>query len=156
MMAASMQLRTAVAGDVGALCDLEQLSFQTDRLSRRSFERLLASQTALVLVAARPGRIASALVMLFRQGARRCRLYSFAVEPALWGQGLAAEMLRSAERRASQKGVSVVRLELRRDNHRAAAFYRKLGYRPIGIRPGYYEDGEDAIRFEKNIGGVAA
>ena len=36
-------------------------------------------------------------------------------------------------------------------NHAAISRYRKSGYREFGRRVGYYEDGGDALRFEKRL-----
>jgi hypothetical protein len=42
-----------------------------------------------------------------------------------------------------------MRLEIRRDNEASISLFRKMGYRQIGVQPGYYEDHMDALRFEK-------
>lgn len=48
------------------------------------------------------------------------------------------------------KGVSVVRLEVRRDNEPATALYKKFGFVQNGIRKDYYSHPtEDAILMEK-------
>jgi ribosomal protein S18 acetylase RimI-like enzyme len=47
---------------------------------------------------------------------------------------------------AAQRGVQSVELEYRVSNLPAESLYRKLGFRSVGRRPGYYRDtGEDAI-----------
>jgi ribosomal protein S18 acetylase RimI-like enzyme len=153
MSAAAFSLRRAGLADVAQLCDLERRSFATDRLSRRSFRRLVRSKAAYVLVALHRDRLASCLIVLFRKGAQSCRLYSLAVDRALRGKGLAAKMLRTAERHARWRGAGRIALEVRADNARARAFYRKFGFLPFATLPRYYGDGTAAIRYEKPLGG---
>jgi ribosomal protein S18 acetylase RimI-like enzyme len=43
-----------------------------------------------------------------------------------------------------------MRLEVHQGNHAAIACYRKSGYREFA-RHRYYEDGGDALRFEKRL-----
>ena len=40
---------------------------------------------------------------------------------------------------------------MRYDNAPAIALYEKLGYRQFGNYPGYYADGAEALRFEKQL-----
>lgn len=44
-----------------------------------------------------------------------------------------------------------MRLEVDANNARAIARYRKAGYAAFGRRPGYYENGADALRFQKQL-----
>jgi len=50
----------------------------------------------------------------------------------------------------------VMRLEVHHTNHAAIARYRKSGYREFGRHRRYYEDGGDALRFEKRLMPAAA
>ena len=43
-------------------------------------------------------------------------------------------------------------LEVRRGNRAALRLYRRHGYRPVGMRPRYYDDGEDAILMLLELG----
>jgi ribosomal-protein-alanine N-acetyltransferase len=60
-------------------------------------------------------------------------------------------LLRAAEEFASSRTCSSIRLEVHQTNHAAIARYRKSGYRQFGRRQRYYEDGGDALRFEKEL-----
>ena len=128
-----IRVRAATAADLDALMDLEQRVFATDRLSRRSLRRLLASPTARVIVAETSGRLAGAAVVLFRRGAAVARLYSIAVAPQMSGQGVGAALLvagRAGGRRpqvplhASRSAPIATRAAISR--------YRKSGYRQFG------------------------
>jgi ribosomal-protein-alanine N-acetyltransferase len=68
-----------------------------------------------------------------------------ATHPGHRRRGLARSLLRHVDRVARAEGCRYVTLEVRRSNHGAIRLYRRHGYRPVGLRPRYYEDGEDAI-----------
>jgi ribosomal-protein-alanine N-acetyltransferase len=150
------RVRPARAADLDPLIDLEQRVFATDRLSRASLRRLLASPSAQVIVAdvivAEAGRrLAGATVVLFRARATVARLYSIAVTPTLSGKGIAGALLRAAERAAVRRKCRCMRLEVHVTNRAAIKCYRKGGYRQFGRHRSYYEDGGDALRFEKPL-----
>jgi [ribosomal protein S18]-alanine N-acetyltransferase len=147
----SIRIRRAKPRDMDALMDLEHRVFATDRLSRRSLRHLLHAPTAEVLVADADGRFAGTAIVLFRAGSRLARLYSVAVAPHMGGRGIAALLLDAAEDRARARKCRAIRLEVHETNHRAISRYHKSGYREFGRHPAYYEDGGDALRFEKPI-----
>jgi [ribosomal protein S18]-alanine N-acetyltransferase len=134
-----------------ALMQLEHRVFATDRLSRRSLRHLLASSSAEVLVAEEAGRFAGTAIVLFRAGSALARLYSLAVAPHMTGRGIASLLLHAVENHARGRKCLAIRLEVHQSNHPAISRYRKSGYREFGTYPAYYEDGGDALRFEKPI-----
>lgn len=143
------QVRSARGTDLDALIALEQRVFDTDQLTRASLRRLLASPSARVIVAEAGSRLAGAAVVLFRAHAKVARLYSIAVAPPMNGKGVAAALLVAAERAAGRRKCRSIRLEVHETNAAAIARYRKSGYRQFGCHERYYEDGGDALRFEK-------
>ena len=60
-------------------------------------------------------------------------------------------LLAAAEAAALARGCRAIRLEVHVTNHAAIARYRKSGYREFGRLRRYYEDGGDALRFEKRL-----
>jgi len=140
-------MRRARFDDIDALTRLEAESFASDMLSRRSFSRYMRSPSAVLLVACRKSRILGYAVLLLRRGTRSARLYSIAVAADKAGQGVGSRLLDAAEAAARERKAVVVRLEVRADNPSAIAFYERRGYRQIGTRPDYYEDGETALLF---------
>ena len=74
-------IRSAKLADLGALIDLENRSFSSDRISRSALRRLIASPSADVLVAACGDAVAGYCVILYRSGSAVARLYSLAVSP---------------------------------------------------------------------------
>jgi [ribosomal protein S18]-alanine N-acetyltransferase len=150
------KIRAAKVADLGALFDLENRSFSSDRLSRASLRRMIDSSTAAVIVATAGARVAGYAAILFRSGSRIARLYSLAVDPEF--RGLGRQLLAAAERRAAAAGSLSLRLEVREDNIRAIKLYEGSSYRRFDSRPDYYADGVTALRFEKEIakGGSAS
>lgn len=144
-------MRPARGADLEALVELERRVFATDRLSRQSLRRLLASRSARLIVAEGRSRLAGAAVVLFRARATMARLYSIAVTPAMCGKGVAVALLTAAERAAVRRKCRRMRLEVHDTNAAAIARYRKSGYRQFGRHVSYYEDGGDALRFEKPL-----
>jgi ribosomal protein S18 acetylase RimI-like enzyme len=148
---AQIRIRKAEPGDLDALLKLEHHVFATDRLSRRSLQHLMRSGTDAVLVAHENGQLSGVAIVLFRRGSLTARLYSIAVAPRAGGRGVGARLLEAAEAEALARGCRVMRLEVHHTNHAAIARYRKSGYREFGRHPRYYEDGGDALRFEKRL-----
>lgn len=145
-------VRQAVPADLDALVHLEQTSFPGDRLSRRQYRHHLGSAGACILVAeCGTQNLAGSLVLLFRRDTRIARVYSLATATAMRGRGIASRLLAAAETAARARDCHALRLEVRSDNVAAIALYQRAGYRPIGTRAGYYEDGADAWRFEKRL-----
>ena len=151
MSSSSIDIRDAGEADLAGLRSLEAQAFAADRLSRRSFRRLMASASVRLRVAGPPGALLGYCMVLFRRGATVARLYSIAVAKAARGAGLAAALMADAERLAAARRCRALRLEVREDNAAALRLYRRLGYRPIGRRQGYYADGGDALRLEKAL-----
>ena len=137
-------IRIARASDIDHLVAIEDAVFLTDRISRRSFNRLVSAGTAAVLVAESSTGLMGYCVVLFRRGSDAARLYSIATSSGREGAGFGSALLGAAE--GAARG-----LEVRADNQRARALYERSGYRRIGDVPGYYADGTAAFRFVKQL-----
>ena len=145
-------VRTAQLTDVDALVGIEKSSFETDRLSARSFRYLLSKANALTLVASGADDVPLGYVMvLFNRGTSLARLYSIAVQPAVRGTGLGEQLLQAAEAGAREHDAACMRLEVRADDPHAQSFYRSHGYRQFAVHHHYYEDRADALRMEKSL-----
>lgn len=143
--------RHAARGDLAALVELENASFAGDRMSARQWRRHIDSASSEVLVATLGRRLAGAAVLLYRVRSRVARLYSIAVAADARGRGIGEVLLAASERAAAGRGCDRVRLEVRVDNATAQHLYERRGYRRFGLRRGYYEDGRDALRYEKAL-----
>ncbi|HKG00191.1 MAG TPA: ribosomal protein S18-alanine N-acetyltransferase [Xanthobacteraceae bacterium] len=144
-------VRPARVSDLDALVALENEVFSTDRISRRSFRRFLASRNAALVVAEIDGRLAGYALVLFRSSTGVARLYSIAVAPQVGGRRVGTTLLKAAEDAALERGAARLRLEVREANDAAVGLYRKLGYRQFGRHAHYYEDRGHALRFEKRL-----
>ena len=79
-------------------------------------------------------------------------LLNVAVHPEARRRGHAARLLRHVREQAVQGKARVISLEVRVSNLAAAALYRKLGFREVGLRPKYYADsGEDALLMDLQL-----
>ncbi|MDO8518931.1 MAG: ribosomal protein S18-alanine N-acetyltransferase [Deltaproteobacteria bacterium] len=64
-------------------------------------------------------------------------------------QGIATKLFQKML--SSHAQVRSVFLDVRPSNAPALAFYQKMGFKQIRLRPKYYSDGEDAIVMVKKI-----
>lgn len=146
-----LRIRPGTLADLDALLDLENRSFTTDRLSRRSMRHFLLSPTASLVVAGDGASLVGYVLVQFRPRSAIARLYSIAVAPHMNGRGVAPLLMVAAERAAEQHGRRAMRLEVHDHNTRAIARYEKSGYRQFGRYRDYYDDHGDALRFEKPL-----
>ncbi len=70
------------------------------------------------------------------------------VLPEYRRRGIATALLAASE---AALGQPRIRLCVRRSNYGALQLYDRYGYEQVGVWPGYYEDGEDALVMEKNM-----
>ncbi|WP_026147692.1 GNAT family N-acetyltransferase [Robiginitomaculum antarcticum] len=141
-------IRNAVMSDLGALCALERSLFASDRLSRRALRYHIRSRHAVMMCDVVNDRMRGYGLALRYESQRAARLYSLAVDPDYHGQGIAGGLIAALE---ATCGKSVIRLEVRRDNNRARAFYEKQGYVATATRNDFYSDGEAAILMKKGL-----
>jgi [ribosomal protein S18]-alanine N-acetyltransferase len=149
--APTIRIRRAVDADRPALVALEHASFTSDRMSARQFRRHLRGSGASVIVAARAKDIVGAAVVFFHASHDIARLYSIAVASSARGVGLGDRLLAAAERAAREHGSASMRLEVRAGNVAARRLYETRGYVAFATKAAYYEDGEDAVRYEKAL-----
>lgn len=73
-------------------------------------------------------------------------ILNIAVCPEERGKGLGKELIRTVLRHANQQGIREASLEVRNSNLTARKLYERLGFRAVGVRPGYYRNPlEDGI-----------
>ncbi|GAB3152700.1 ribosomal protein S18-alanine N-acetyltransferase [Microbispora hainanensis] len=66
--------------------------------------------------------------------------------------GVGTALLNELLTEAARRGAVSVFLEVRADNPAAQAMYERFGFRRLGLRRRYYEDGTDAITMVKDLG----
>lgn len=144
-------IRQANLQDLEALVELENISFSTDKLSRRSFRHWLTSEHCALLVSEVESKIAGYILIIYHPGTRLARIYSLAVLPDFRKLGLAKALIQAGETTAEADGRLSIRLEVSVDNTAAIKLYESLGYQKFGIYRDYYEDHKDALRYQKLI-----
>jgi len=147
----NLVLRPATHDDLPALVELEDSCFDSDRLSRRNFQWMIARANASLIVAEGDGQLFGYSLVLFHRGTSLARLYSIAIAPRAWGNGLGQKLLQAAEANAREHDCAYLRLEVRPDNASAIRLYERNGYYPFARIEDYYEDHSAALRFEKRI-----
>ena len=150
-MTARYVIRPARPADLEPLLALERSAFNTDHLSRRQYRHHIGSDSAAVLVAAGDDGVLGKAVVFFNARHGIARLYSIAVSAQARGLGLGAVLLAAAEKAARKRGRRRMRLEVSQTNPGAIGLYESRGYRRIGERRHYYENGEHAWRYEKAL-----
>ena len=75
----------------------------------------------------------------------------FAVRPSHRNRGLGSRLISWLEQPARIAGIERVRVEARADNHRAIAFYGRLGFVPVRTVSGYYGGIVDAVQLQKQL-----
>ena len=146
-----LRIRDGKPADLAALCEIEARSFAADRLSPRSFRRLIGRPSAHLRVAVAGREIVGYHLVLTRSGGTVARLYSIAVAASARGLGFGEKLLADAERQAKRSGGSVLRLEVRPDNGGAIRLYAQRGFERIGTYRAYYADRSDALRYQKTL-----
>ncbi len=76
---------------------------------------------------------------------------NLAVSTARRRSGIADSLIGHALQDARAHGASWCQLEVRVTNTPARNLYEKHGFREIGVRKGYYQDGEDAVVMGKEL-----
>ncbi|MEZ5457529.1 MAG: N-acetyltransferase [Lysobacteraceae bacterium] len=149
-MSSAPSPRDACLADLPALLALEA-QFPGDRMHRRALRHAIVSPRARFRVVERKGVVLGDALLLLRRDSPAARLYSLIVSAQARGQGIAALLLDDAEAQARRSGRHAVRLEVRADNAAAIRLYERAGYCVFGRRPGYYDDGADALRMQKPL-----
>ncbi len=90
-------------------------------------------------------------VVLWVQG-EMGEIADIGVDPAYQGRGIGTALMQQALNTARGLGLKGMGLEVRVNNHRAQAWYRRLGFRPVRRLRGYYRVApgrwEDGLRME--------
>ena len=76
-------------------------------------------------------------------------------DPAWRRRGIARELLAHVAADARNLGAQTVSLEVRAGNEGAQALYKALGLTPVGMRPRYYSDREDALIMQGDLAALA-
>ena len=136
----ALTIRLARPEDVPAIAALEEICFQADpwpvEIIARYYDRFIVAMEGDALAGY------AALSSILDEG----NLDNIAVAPAYRRQGIGEALLKEILRRAREKALAVLYLEVRAGNRPAIALYEKHGFLEVGRRKNYYEKPrEDAI-----------
>jgi ribosomal-protein-alanine N-acetyltransferase len=129
--------------DLEAVLEIESASFSRPWTSRH-FRDEIESPCGYPTVALTPdGAIAGYLCL--KQVLDEAEILDVAVSASLRGRGVGRILVEGALAASRSRGVAVVSLEVRVGNREAIALYERLGFREVGRRKNYYDNGDDAI-----------
>jgi ribosomal-protein-alanine N-acetyltransferase len=144
-------VREARPRDLDAIVRLENQSFESDRVSRRSLREFLRAAHRPVIAATIDDELAGYALVALRKTARAARIYSIAVDARFARRGVGRALLAACEAYARRHRRASLTLEVRYDNASAIALYESSGFRLFGQHAHYYADGAAAMRYEKSL-----
>jgi len=130
------------AEHIPAMEAIEDASFPTS-WSRGSFSRELGSAVARYWVGVADGVVvgfAGAWVVL-----DEVHVTTVAVDPKVRGQRVGRRLMARLLEEAVETGARWAVLEVRESNDAAIKMYQYFGFRQVGVRKKYYENGENAL-----------
>jgi ribosomal-protein-alanine N-acetyltransferase len=141
--------------DIPAVLAIERRAF-SQPWSRAFFERELGTPFASLTVAIDEEASRGQLV------GYSCRwrvtdevhLLNVAVHPERRGGGIGRVLVEAVITEARSTLARTMFLEVRAGNVAARRLYRRLGFRDLGVRRGYYGPGQDAIVMELRLDGA--
>lgn len=146
------EVRLASSRDACRIAELSRLYVEEGLAWRWTPGRVLgrirdpASNVPVVYEGGRPVAFG---IMEYRSD--EAHLLLLAVDEEHRRRGLGRSLLGWLEATALTAGIGAVYLETRAGNFGARAFYRRLGYKEVGVVPGYYQGCEAAIRLAKDL-----
>ena len=138
----------ATFNDLDAIHRLEQAAFPSP-WRREFFESELRAESRLNLVARRgPTLIGYLFAMWFFD---EMHINKIAVDESERRRGIAVALMRECDDFAMRNGIKSISLEVRETNAGAQAFYTRLGFGSLYVRPRYYPDGEAAVVMMREV-----
>lgn len=136
-------IRDARTGDLDALLALQAAWPVLPRWTRGHLTDALAGTRERLVVLEEEGRVAGFGAV--RLVPPEAEVTLVAVDPSRLRRGLARRVLERLHELAKEGGCALAGLEVSAANAPAIALYASSGYRVVGRRPKYYNDGSDAL-----------
>jgi len=136
-------IRPAGPKDLDAVAAICSACRGLPRWTREHFEAELANDRAYFCVCAEGGEVLGYAGLWILPP--EAQITTIAVRPDRVRAGLGRTLLDHLHATAAGKGCSTASLEVSALNEAALALYGKAGYRIVGRRPNYYNDGSDAL-----------
>jgi tRNA threonylcarbamoyl adenosine modification protein YeaZ len=142
------RVRRMVAADIDAVMEIAANTDHAPRWARAAYVAAIDpgnQPRRVAFVAERDGVLAGFVVAAVLPDGE-AELESIVTAAPHQRRGVARELFAVLKAELRRQGVREVMLEVREGNHSAQGFYRFLGFREEGRRPGYYADPvEDAV-----------
>ena len=149
----TLEIRQAKLYDVPAMARIERDSFEAPWSADEITKDVTAGGNVYVAVALADDERAGYAEI--RMVAGEGQIYNIAIAPEFRRVGIGEALLRHLVDKADADGCSLVTLEVRSGNAPAMELYRKMGFREVGRRRGYYaKGGEDAVLMDLDLGKV--
>ena len=148
-----LEIRQAKLYDVPAMARIERDSFAAPWSADEITKDVTAGDNVYVAVALADEERAgyAEIRMIASEG----QIYNIAIAPEFRREGIGEALLRHLIDKADADGCKLVTLEVRSGNEAAMELYKKLGFREVGRRKGYYaKGGEDAVLMDLDLGKV--
>lgn len=143
-----LRLRRMTPADLDRVVAIEKDGF-AHPWSRELVERELAHAWSRIVLAVEDGPDGQERILgfvIYWVVHDEIHVLNVATAPEARRRGVGRALMDAAADEGRRRGATLVTLEVRRSNAAALALYRALGYRQVGVRPGYYaEEREDAI-----------
>jgi len=141
----TIELRKLELGDLGAIESIERASYPTP-WSRAMFASELAKPSSLCLGAFDPSSEKLIGYLIISRYVDAWHVMNVAVRAEQRRQGIASLLLNRLFELTAGRSRRGYTLEVRVSNTGAIKLYEELGFRPRGVRRGYYTDNrEDAL-----------
>jgi ribosomal-protein-alanine N-acetyltransferase len=136
--------------DIHQILEIENASFnKDDAYSLEDFERWYSYNPDFCIVAEIDGKIVGNMICRIQRYS--LDLASCAIHPDYRRSGIGSLLLNETEIMSRKFGIRKIYLEVRKSNASAQAFWQKMGFEILDILPGFYADGEEALRMRKSI-----
>jgi [ribosomal protein S18]-alanine N-acetyltransferase len=135
--------------DAAAIAALHGVSFRRG-WGEDEILQLLLDRTVMTQRMTASGKLIG--FIMSRLAAGEAEILSVAIAPGWQGRGLSQDLLNWHLRRLAGLGVRAMYLEVGEHNAPACRLYRRAGFREVGRRQGYYEDGATALVLRRDFG----
>lgn len=132
--------------DLEEVMEIENLSFPQP-WHKSQFKKELINPISFPFVGKilHNGKLKLISYIVFWLVSDEAHILNIAVHPEYLRRGIATELMFFSMANMQEMGAIDIFLEVRSSNVAANRLYKSLGFKDIGLRKGYYENGEDAM-----------
>jgi len=140
-------IRPARSADLAEILAIEAGWPTTPHWTRRQFEAELGSERSLFVVCERGGRVCGYAAAW--KVPPECQILTIAVKPDQARRGIGRALLSHVIDACRAWGLEKATLEVSERNTPALRLYESAGFKIVGRRPKFYNDGSDAILMDR-------